>query len=324
MYGFFSIAQFLSNIVIFALIGRLTISGVNTGDIRSNLGGFGILTTWNVQFLTPALLTLNYLSYNSTNKNYHIKSIYYINWILSIFIAIFTGYKSAIAMMVLPTLTIILLGKSIPWKFFIYIPLLLFVITLSTSMIKGLNLNDAYLFALHRSTVMTAFGTIGVWNVYPEGAPLNKSIMLTFGLFGNNIASALTGLHENSIDFLDTNLSRLITYKVYPNASGALNNTVNVTVTNFGEAFYMLGKYYIIYAIFAGIISGVIIKNFKRKILIGNYNQAICYLIYFLLVILPWFNSGNIFKLISLPTIIWMICTFTVIHIILHNKPFKR
>ena len=318
-----NILLFIFMLFVFTAAGyKIYLLGMTTGQVRTSFGWYGFIYTWIAKYLTPTLLLFSALLYLNAEKEKKLQlfPLYILSWILTLLIAVFTGYKSNIVTLLLPAISILIFNKKFPIKLFIIIPLFLVLIIFMTTLIKGYSFNTAYYFILHRMTVMTAFGTVGVWNYYPDGASLNESILLSYGLFGTNIASVLSGYDVNSIQFLGTNLSKLITYKAYPDSYSALTGEVNVTVTNFGEAWYMLNVLYPIYAIIAGAISGFTIFKLKKSLTNGNYCWAACIMTYFYIVILPWFNSGNIFHLVSAPSLFWLVGTFFLLKVIYQGR----
>ena len=113
----------------------------------------------------------------------------------------------------------------------------------------------------------------------------------------------------------------------YPDISGAIRGTVNVTVTNFGEAVYFFGRQlYFIYAVMAGLIIGIVIRKFEKCVIYGLPLKGTLFGVYLFSVVIPWINSASIWNLIGLPTIIWLLGTYIILHLIIKIKsiyPFE-
>ena len=110
-----------------------------------------------------------------------------------------------------------------------------------------------------------------------------------------------------------------MTYLAYANHQGAVDGTTNITVTSFGEAVYMLGDFYLLYAIVSGLIVGGVLRLILSG-LSGGRISSVMSLVFLFMVILPWFNSGGIFSLISIPVWIWMLSTQTMILLIVKGR----
>ncbi len=292
------------------------------GDLRVSMGWYGPFYAWMIRFLAPVSLLLATLVYLLSARKTKLKFYYITTWLLVIFTAIFTGYKSVIVMSLLPALSLIFYHRSLIRIGLTLLPIIILMLIFSTSMVRGISFFDAYQFLIYRLTSMTAYGAIGVWEHFKDGEEFKEVIKLSYGVFGNNIAESLLGHSRNTVEFLSTNLSRLMTYLVYPDKEGALTGTVNVTVTNFGEAVYMFGRFFWLHAIFAGVVAGLVIKRFKVNLNQGKLINGCMWLLYFFTILLPWFNSGNVFILVSLPTIVWLLMTWVTLIVVVRGVRF--
>lgn len=293
--------------------------GINRGEIRVSLGALGFLYKWITIYAVPLLLFITTLLV-LTNKSLSRGLITYI-YCVGAMSTIFTGYKYVIIFSFIPVIMLLLFNKNIIKSVMLVTPIALLVLTLTTKMVMGYGYEEAFYFLIHRMTVMTAFGTIGLWNHYADGAPFMESIKLSYSLFGSNVGKILFGIDPNSIEMLDTNLSRKITYMVYPSWEKALSGTTNVTVTNFGEAVYIFGKeFYWLYAIFCGLMFGSVLTLIIKNLHKGKIIATSLFLIYCLAVLLSWLNSTTVFSLISFPVFVYLVMTYVFLLLLLKAR----
>lgn len=296
------------------------IRGVNRGEIRIEQGLLGFVSKWIMIYAIPILFYINTVIVYGNKK---ISFLNYYIYLIGSLSAIFTGYKFVLVFCFIPVLMIFLYDKNILKTCLIVAPIVLFVLTITTKFVMGYDsLTDSFNFIIHRMTIMSAFGTIGVWNYYPNGATFSEIIKLTYSFFGNKINSFVFGIDFNSVDVLDTNLSRKITYLVYPSWEKALSGTSNITVTNFGEAIYVLGKNYWIYAILCGGIFSLFISKLMENINKGNLIISSIILIYITGPLLSWLNSSSIFTIFSFPVLIYVIMSYIMLVVLLRAKIF--
>lgn len=318
-----AIVALIGLVIVFMTSGyRYFILDMDRGDIRVGLGFTGIVSTWVIRFLLPAVLALSTLTFIQSVKRTTPsgKTIYYLTWVLVILSAVSTGYKAPVISMLLPALSILFFHKKVLGLAIKVVPVALIVLSISTAVVRNTSISDGFYFLMHRMTVMVAYGTVGMWNNFPDGAGFSEAIKLSYNIFGNNVAELILGHSQNSVEFLSTNLSRLVTYLAYPNTTGALNGTVNVTVTNFGEAYYMFGNWFPVYSVFSGIIFYLLILKFKQSLKNNKLTMAIIMLTFIHAILLPWLNSSSIFILISLPTIVWISMTLIVLYLIQYAR----
>lgn len=296
------------------------IRGINRGEIRVEQGLLGFLSKWIMIYAIPILFFINSVI---VYRNRKILFLNYYIFLIGALSAIFTGYKFVLVFCFIPVLIILLYHKNILKTVLFVTPLILLMLTITTKFVMGY---DSYLesfnFIIHRMTIMSAFGTVGVWNYYPNGASLSEVMRLTYSIFGNKINNLLFDIDFNSIQILDTNLSRKITYLVYPSWEKALSGTSNVTVTNFGEALYILGKKYWIYGILCGVIFSLMINKLRKNIHKGNLILSSMCLIYIVGPLLSWLNSSSIFTIISFPILVYLIMSYLMLNILIRAKIF--
>ncbi|MCJ8161549.1 O-antigen polymerase [Acinetobacter zhairhuonensis] len=293
--------------------------GQNRGDIRVGFGPLGFLYKWITIYATPLIILLTTIIF-ITNKKIS-KKICYVIYFLGVLSAFFTGYKFVVIFTLIPVFLLLFYKKNII-KVVLYItPIVLVILTFTTRQVMNYSsYNDAFYFIIHRMTVMSAFGTIGVWNYFANGVDIDQSSKLLYNLFGNTISEHVFGLKFNSVDVLDSNLSRKITYMVYPNWEKAISGTTNVTVTNFGEAVYILGSFYWIYAIFSGVIISFFLNKIDLFIYKGDILRTCMYYIFTAAVILSWLNSSSFLTLFSFPVFLYMIMSYCFLKFILNTK----
>ena len=309
-------------IIVFMFSGYdYLIKGVNRGDIRVGFGLFGFFYKWLTIYAIPVLMLITTILF-ITNKKIKKKLIIYI-YFMGVLSAFFTGYKFVVVYCLIPVFLIIFYKNNIIKVVFFITPIVLSILTLTTKQVMGYsNYSDAFTFIIHRMTVMSAFGTIGVWDNFKDGVSLSESIKLVYNIFGNKINEYIFGIDFNSIEVLDTNLSRKMTYLVYPSWEKAISGTTNITVTNFGEAIYIFGGLYWLYAIISGLIVAFFIKKVDYFISKGDIIKTSLYYIFTAAVILSWINSSSFFTLFSLPVFLYMFLTYVLLKFIFHTKIF--
>ena len=305
-----------SIIIIFLLSGyKVIFEGLNRGEIRSGLGLFGPLYTFLLLYLSMGLIIFISVIYRNLdiNKKYHRKDVFFL-YIFAILLGLMSGYKSVTVQLLVPGLVVLYITNIRLLKLIWVVSAIILVIIFFTMYVRHIGFIDAVDFFIYRITVMTAYGVIGVWNVFDHPATFSDILKNFLGIFGEKIASFLLAISPHEPEFLKTNLSRYITYLVYPDVEGALSNSVNVTVSSFGHAVYLFGKeLYYFYALIMGVIIGIFIRFFKKYVMKGCALLASLFGTYFFAVILPSLNSGGIFLLVSIPVIFYMFLVFIVI-----------
>ena len=145
-------------------------------------------------------------------------------------------------------------------------------------------------------------------------------------LFGSKVAVLLSGVTESSVEFLKYNLSRYITYLYYPNADGAVDGTVNLTLTVFGEAVALLGgTFFWLWSLLTGAVIGFVLRAYARAQMRGDLLVATLWLVYFFSVILSWVNSSGWINLVSLPVFVGMsVLRWGVGRIIFKRRPVRK
>ena len=310
-------------LIIFILGGyKILLENMNRGEVRSGLGIFGPIYTLALSYLPIAIIvyvSTIYIHLDKKKQRYLKKKLILI-YSFTILLGILSGYKSVAVVLMIPGFTVLYLNNFTIQKLIFFSIIMSIILVLFTALVRHIGITEAFTFMIYRITTMTAYGVIGVWSHFPEPASLSDVLINFLGVFGEKISSLLLGISPHDPEFLKTNLSRLITYMVYPDAEGALTNSVNVTVTNFGHALYICGKnFYYFYAIIMGIIIGLSIRAFKKYIIKGYPLLASIVALYFFAVIIPSINSGGIFMLFSIPILVYFILSYFILKYIIQG-----
>jgi oligosaccharide repeat unit polymerase len=291
------------------------------GDIRISLGFIGPFYTLFLNYIPVLLVTYATILYTYSDKKSKLYKKIIIVFLLLILIGIFSGYKAVAISLMIPGFVVLYFNNFNIKRMFILILFSLILLILFTALVRKMPIIESFSFLIYRLTTMTAYGTVGVWNEFNHAISLNDLLINSASLLGNKMASYILAISQHDIEFLKTSLSRLVTYLVYPDTEGALNGTVNVTVTNFGDAIYLFGKkLYIFYALFVGFIIGITIRYFKIYMQKQLPLKTSMMSVYFFSVIIPSINSGGIFGLFSLVVIINLIITYIIGRYIIQKK----
>lgn len=309
-------------IIVFFIGGYSVIMGVPRGEIRITLGALGPLYTLLNVYLTPCIVTystiLYLMSYRSSSNKYKL----FICYLIAFVIGLLTGFKYAAILIILPG--IIHLNQMFKVKHFIFIGTTFMIsMTLSASFVMKNNLENAFSYVLARATSVASYGQVAIWNYLPNGARDSSNSFFRF--FGNNITTSLTGARSNTVDFLQYNMARYITYLSYPNTKGAISGEVNLTITTFGESVYHFGRdYFFIYSFFVGFISAscIYLMYFRRTKDFIIFNSV--FSVYFTTVFLQWIANGDITSLFQLPRLIYFILIYLVLRFIDCNVIFGK
>ena len=307
----------LCSFIIFTLGGyKILLDLANRGEIRISLGVFGPLYTFALSYLPVVLIIYSSVVYIHSSKKVQkkLKKKLILIYVFAVILGIFSGYKSVALELMIPGFVVLFVNNFNIFKMLMFIFFSFIILTIFTAFVRHEDVVSSFYFLIYRMTTMTAYGTIGVWNQFPHGVSLTDVFINFTGMLGQKLSSFLLGLSPHDPEFLKTDLSRLITYIVYPNTEGALSGTVNVTVTNFGHAIYIFGRtLYIFYAFIVGLIIGLVIRAYKKYIVKGYPLKASLTGLYFFAVIIPSINSGGLFKLFSLPVFIYFLLSYIVI-----------
>ncbi len=275
------------------------------GVVRASLGLLGPIYTFISMYLVVfSTIVTGLVSFCVENKK-DIKIHVFTNFLLALFIAIGTGYKATVVTFIIPGIAFLLYNKSI-LKFVPYALLGSLLLIYATMKVRGVSIEEAWSFLKYRIFYLTNVGTIGTYYELGEGVPLKDKLFQFMSLFGRHITSAITGIPRNSPEFVKMDLSTYISYLIYPDKDGVLVGRVNLTVSNFGEAIFFLGKnFYFVFSILAGLLIRIILTNVDRYLIKGNIENVTLLAVFFFVIIIPWINSSGFFSFFSLPTIVY-------------------
>lgn len=313
------------SIVLFFISGYKIIFGLaDRGEIRVGLGILGPLHTMILGYFPVSIFVFTSVLY--LNSSIKIKKVLkkklIIILIFPFILGILSGYKAVAVSMLVPALMILYFNNFNIFRIFIFTIFSVVVLTIATSFVMNCTIERAFEFMIHRATIMSAYGTIGFWNTLGNvDTPLSDILINFMGSLGSGISSMLLGMETNNPEFLKTNLSRYVTYLVYPLKDRALAGSVNVTVTSFAHSIFVFGKvFFVFYAAIQGFVIGFIIRGIKISTLRNFPLKTALFSVYFFYVIIPMLNSGEIYMLFSLPVIVYMFVTYFFIKYLLSAK----
>ena len=300
--------------ILFGIMGR--------GEFRTTLH-LGFIYNFLSFFFPGAILTLNTHLYSRLplflRKKFKMKII--ILFILAMMLGFLTGFKSTaifIAIMGLIGLSPILNIKHIILTSIIFI----FIMAISGYLFMHFeNFNQVFFYLLKRATSIAVDGTVGVYNNFPDGA--KDSYLILLYIFGNKLASFITGWQVNSLEYLQIDLGRHIAYLTYPSklTDEALSGAFNLTITNFGEAIYLFGKnYFYIYSLLIGLIISLIFFLYIK----GDIKLKVVLSVYFITSVV--IGGGRITNIFAVTTFIYLLGVYLIITFILNtslNKEYK-
>lgn len=291
---------------LFAMGGaKILFLGEDRGVVRSTLGVAGFFYTWLQIYLVPFVVAVMAGFHIRHGRDVRVAAL--TTYALGLVIGIMSGYKFTTILIFLPALTLAI--REARWMSLMLVSIgVMAVLMLTETMQSGRPPDEALTYLLARATSVAAYGVMGAWSEFSQSGPSLTRIVDSFLLlFGSKVASWLSGIPEYSVDFLRFNLSRYITYLYYPDTDGAINGTVNLTLTVFGEGVVMLGgSLYWIWSLLAGAVVGFVLRGYARAQSRGDVLLASWWLVYYFSVILSWINSSGWIIILSLPVIVGM------------------
>ena len=306
------------------VFGGLDILLGNTGrgEFRTTLGFLGFLYNFFTMFLPAGIIIISSIFFKVSDKRIFFRVKIYIIFFLGLLIGILTGFKFT-AILILSG-GLVQLSDSLKIKYlFIIAIFFLFLMSFSAYYFMDLDPETALNYIFARATSVALEGTVGVWNLFPNGG--TDSWMALLYAFGNKLSSLITGYSTTDIEFLKINITRLIGYLTYPKHEEALSGAFNLTVTNFGEGVYYFGKYYyFIFSIITGTILGFTIRYYFKTIQNNKILKNTMINVYMMTVLFPWLMGGVIGNLFGIPTIIYMLLLYIILKIIISNIIFKK
>lgn len=300
------LVMMLATGILFALGGvNILFLGEDRGELRTSLGLAGFFYTWLQIYLAPFVISVMAGFHVRLGRN--VRGAALMTYALGLVIGVMSGYKFTTILIFLPALTLAI--RATHWKSLIFVSIgMMAVLMLTETMQSGRPPLEALAYLFARATSVAAYGVMGAWSEFSQSGPsLMRFVESGSLLFGSKFAAWLNGVPEDSIAFLRFNLSRYITYLYYPNADGAVNGTVNLTLTVFGEAVAMLGgTMYWLWSLFAGVVVGFVLRKYSLAHARGDVLLASWWLVYYFSVVLSWINSSGWIVIISLPVVMGM------------------
>jgi hypothetical protein len=287
---------------------HILLKDIGRGEFRTTLH-LGFIYNFLSYYLPGGILALNsYIFSKASCFKYRLFSLY----LLGMSIGFVTGFKSTaifIALMGLAGLSSVLKLKNI----IIILGLFIFIMALSGYIFMNFkNFFDVFNYLFQRATVIAVDGTVGVYNLYPNGG--KESYLILLYNLGNKMASLLTGYSKESIEFLKIDLGRQIGYLTYPAmvAQEALTGAFNLTITNFGEAIYLFGKnFFWIYTLIVSIYIGFMIFLYEK----GDVLLKIILIVYFITALDV--GGGRVTNIFAITTIIYLLILYFILKILL-------
>lgn len=292
---------------------KILLGEIGRGEFRTTLhAGFIYII---LSFYIPGtLIAINTFIYSSLPKIERKKNIFklILVFILSMTVGFLTGFKSTaifIAIMGLIGLDSILKLKNL---LFIVIVLIIVMAISGYVFMNFDNFSQVFFYLFKRATAIAVDGTVGVYNNFPNGG--DESYMIILYNFGNKLASAITGYKTNSLEYLKIDLGRHIAYITYPAQlkSEALSGAFNLTITNFGEAIYLLGKtYFPIYSFFIGLFIVSLLDLYQKS----KLPLKITLTVYFITSVV--IGGGRVTNIFAITTMVDLFIVYIVTSIIL-------
>lgn len=296
---------------------RILFFGEDRGVLRTSLGSLGFFYTWLQIYVTPFIVAMVVARQISCGGRVRMAAL--IVYLLGLFVGIMSGYKFTTILIFLPALSMAF-SKLRLLRIFQLAVGVLAILMLTETMQSGRQPGESLAYLTARSTTIAAYGAMGSWMEFAnDGLSIDRVMNSGMLLFGNKLAAALSGVPEDSIDFLRYNLARYVTYLYYPDSEGAVSGTVNLTLTVFGEGVAMFGgSLYWIWSLTTGAVVGFVLRAYVRAQARGDILSAVLWLVYYFSVILSWINSSGWVKIISVPIVLGMIMLHGVVAKLLH------
>lgn len=277
----------------------------NRGEVRVGFGYFGFLYTWIMIYLVPAVTGVLAFLYVAAGRPKTMRLRVVLTLLLALICGFLSGYKFAGVLVLLPALTLLLYDAS--FVYFLVLPVLAFAVVVGSGMaVEKRDFAESVTYGAARATLVAAYGISASWNEFADhGAGVDALVRSGALVFGAKAVTLFTGIPENSVEFLKFNPVRNVTYLTYPDADAAAAGTVNLTLTNFGEAVYFFGsRYYWIWSVLGGLLLGTLMRQCDRACSKGHVVQAVVVLTFFYTQALSWINSGGWYGLVGIPTLI--------------------
>jgi len=294
---------------------HILLGDIGRGEFRTTLH-LGFVYNFFSYYLPGGILALN--SYIFTKVRCAKLRLTFL-YVLAMTLGFLTGFKSTaifIALMGLAGLSPILKIKNLILFSFI------FIILMAISAYKFMHFNnfyDTFHYLAKRATAIAVDGTVGVYNLYPDGG--KQSYLILLYNLGNKLASLITGYPKTSLEFLNIDLGRQIGYLTYPPkvAQEAISGAFNLTITNFGEAVYLFGRsFFWIYTFIVSVYIGIMIYLFRYS----NILLKIILIVYFITALDV--GGGRITNIFAFTTFIYLLILYFVLKFIISKVKVSK
>ncbi len=314
-------------LIVFFMLAQLFLFGgyyvlfgdVGKGEFRTSFVKFGIIAYGTIKFYVPAVLAyMTYLYIRLNKRPLKIKCILYLSFIISILIGASWGFKSTGIFMLLPSVTILLMGERwLVLKLVIGFILSLFLfsylaLSFDESRIVFSGFSDAFLFVIDRLTIFQGEIPWKIWNIYVTNGDFPSYLETFIGLLGNTIPSVL-GINKDPIF---TDYGRMVTYVVYSSRTAILEG-FNVTSTVFSESIIALGFFGIpLFAIISGSLLGFFSNLFHSAFIKMRSIMVSVLLIIIYTCLFNWVKSGGVGSLIHVSVFFNIAVTFALLYLL--------
>lgn len=321
---FFALINLIFLLVLLFVFGAIEvwIGAVGKGTFRVGLGFWGAVPNLMTKFILPALFAYLTLLYLRSNKNFHIKCLYFFNLILVFLIGSCWGFKSTSFLMLLPSLLI--LHWNIRFRTLIKISGI-FILTLIIFFFifdsKIETNTDVFHYLFQRATVIQGDVSWYVWSLYKSGEEFPNYWPTLLASMGDKML-----IFSGLLDGQDPTNWMMYHYDWMMNSVAGIPleatlNGHNIIGTPFTEGLIAGGiPGELIFALLAGLIVGSMHKYLDRAL---HYNRDVGASIgatYFCFNIIPWLSAGALVQLFHISNVISFLITFFIISLIKQVK----
>ena len=149
-------------------------------------------------FLPAGIIIISSIFFKVSDKRIFFRVKIYIIFFLGLLIGILTGFKYTAILII--SAGLVQLSDSLKMRY-LFVITIFFLSLMSFSAYYFMDLDPEtalnYIFA--RATSVALEGTVGVWNLFPNGG--TDSWMALLYAFGNKLSSLITGYGTTDIDF---------------------------------------------------------------------------------------------------------------------------
>ena len=173
----------LALVIVYMLSGYKILYGIaGRGEIRVFLmqRHLGIIYSWLIHYLTPGILIVNSIIYRQWNHKVQrqLRTKLLLLYCLAVLIGILTGYKASFLLIIMGGVAVLTHGKLTLKRLLLLVLVSVVGLTGMTAFVQKMDMIPAINFLIHRMTIMSAYGTIGVWNTFSDGASSENLILM--------------------------------------------------------------------------------------------------------------------------------------------------